>query len=194
MADRGMTYVDSSSLATNINVTEFGPSARPVHASERYANYDFIAVLGLAQRLGILFLPITWQALDEIGRGGQAKINQALVNIETSFAFKRFNSPHPFQEIAQEMEALSRPIIRKHEHIVRLEGVCWDITDDDRVWPVLVFQKTHLGALHEFVRSERFRNLSIDDRLNLCAEIGIAIKDMHASGKPIASTMILDPA
>lgn len=183
MTDRSLG--DSSSLASDNNTKVFGSSAKPVHASKQYADYSFIAVLGLAQRLRIRFLPIIWQAaLGRIGKGGQAGINQALVNVQTSFAFKLFNRPqqYPFREIAQEMVALSHPVVQKHEHIATLEGICWDIPDDDQVWPVLVFQKSHLGDLHSFERLEKFKNLSMDDRLNLCADVGIAIRDMHHNG------------
>ena len=195
MNNRGLIPINDNSLATDSNTTKLGPSAKPIHASEKYAGYGFIAVLGLIQRLRIPFLPITWQApLGRIGRGGQAVINQALVNLQTSFAFKLFDRPqeNPFQQIVQEMVVFCDPVVREHEHIVRLEGVCWDITDDDQVWPVLVFQKTHLGALHEFARLDRFRTLSIEDRLNLCAETGTAIRDMHANGKSMAFADIPD--
>ena len=174
-----------SSLADHPDTKSFGSSATPTLASSQYANYDFIAVLGLAQRLHIPFLPITWQAgLGQIGEGGQARINQALANIQISFAFKHFDHPEPkpFQQTVQEMVVLSHPIIRDHEHIVRLEGVCWDIPSDHEVWPVLVFQKTHLGDLQRFARLKRFDNLSMADKLNLCADIGIAIRDMHHNG------------
>lgn len=80
------------------------------------------------------------------------------------------------------MAVLGHPAIREHKHIVRLEGICWDIPSDDEVRPILVFQKTHLGDLQRFVKLERFKNLSIKDRLNLCADIGIAIRDMHHIG------------
>ena len=122
-----MTDRSVSSLASDSNTKIFGSSARPVHASNQYADYNFIAVLGLAQRLRIRFLPITWQAaLGRVGKGGQAGIHQALINVQTSFAFKLFQRPqqHPFREIAQEMMALSHPVMRKHEHIITLEGIC----------------------------------------------------------------------
>lgn len=177
-----MTDRSVSSLAFDNNTKIFGSSAKPVHASKQYADYSFIAILGLAQRLRIRFLPITWQvALGQIGKGGQAGIHQALVNVQTSFAFKLFNRPqqHPFGEVAQEMVALSHPMVRKHEHIATLEGICWDIPDDDHVWPVLVFQKSHLGDLYRFERLDKFKSLSMNDRLSLCADVGIAIRDMH---------------
>ena len=73
---------------------------------------------------------------------------------------------------------LSHPIVWEHKHIVRVEGICWDILSDHEVWPVLMFQKTHLGDLR-FARLERFKNLSIEDRLDLCADIGVVVRDMH---------------
>lgn len=172
-------------MASDYNTKIFGSSATPVLASEQYADYGFVAVLGLAQRLHIRFLPITWQAaLGRIGKGGQARINQVLANLQISFAFKLFNhqQQYPFREIVQEMVVLSHPVVRKHENIVRLEGICWDISEEDHVWPVLVFQKSHLGDLHNFVKLERFKSLSMEDKVSLCVDIGIAIGDMHHNG------------
>ena len=174
-----------SSLADHPDTKLLGPRATSTLTPSQYADYDFISVLGLAQRLDIPFVPITWQAgLGQIGEGGQARINQALANIQMSFAFKLFDHPDsdPFQQTVQEMAVLSHPAIREHKHIVRLEGICWDIPSDYEVWPVLVFQKTHLGDLQRFARLKKFENLSMKDRLNLCVDIGIAIRDMHHNG------------
>ena len=176
---------ESSSLASDYNTKIFGSSATRVLASEQYADYGFIAFLGLAQRLHVRFLPITWQAaLGRIGEGGQARINQVLANLQISFAFKlfKYQRQYPLREIVQEMVVLSHPVVRKHEHIVRLEGICWDFSEEDHVCPVLVFQKSHLGDLHNFVKLERFKNLSMEDRVSLCVDIGIAIGDMHHNG------------
>lgn len=185
MTDRSSSFF--SSLASDYNTKVFDSSVRPVRASEQYAEYGFIAVLGLAQRLHVRFLPIQWQkALGQIGKGGQAAINEALINLQMSFAFKLFKyrpPQYPFREITQEMAVLCHPVVRKHEHIVRLEGICWDISEDDSVWPVLVFQKSQFGDLHDsFAKWQRFKNLSIEDKLNLCADVGIAIRDMHHNG------------
>ena len=182
MTDSSSSYGNFSSLASDYYTKVFASGARPVHASEQYADYGFIAVLGLAQRMGVRFLPITWQtALGRIGKGGQAGINEALANIQTSFAFKLLHRPqqHPFKVIAQEIVVLSHPVVRKHEHIVTLEGICWDIPEDDQVWPVLVFQKSHFGDLCKLSKLKRFKDLLIEDKLSLCADIGIAIRDMH---------------
>ena len=180
-----LSFGEESSVASDPHTKLFGPGATAVRAATDYKDYGFIAVLGLAQRLGIHFLPITWQApLGSIGEGGQARINQALVDIQTSFAFKQFKYPDydPFREIVQEMVILCHPIIRKHKHIVSLEGICWDVRQDENVWPVLVFQKSHFEDLFKFARSEEFRDLSIEDKLRLCADVGSAIRDMHSNG------------
>ena len=186
MTNRSLGFLSGfNSLASNPSTKTFGSSARPVHASEKYADYGFIALLGLAQRLNVRFLPITWQApLGQIGRGGQAGINEAMANAQISFAFKLFKRPqqHPFRDIAQEMVVLSHPTVRQHKHIVTLEGICWDISEDDQVWPVLVFEKSYLGDLHRFAGLESFKDLSIEDKLNLCADIWLAIRDMHGNG------------
>lgn len=175
----------SDSFASSYNTIVLRSSARPVRASDQYAHYDFIAILGLAQRLHVSFLPITWQAARGlIGMGGQAKISQSQITPDISFAFKIFsNQRHAtFAEIAQEIAMLRHPVVREHEHLATLEGICWDIQEDNQVWPVLVFQQSHLGDLHGFSKLERFKNLLIEDKLDLCADIGIAIRDMHHNG------------
>lgn len=184
-----IVFGEQSSLVSKPNTKVLGPSAVLVRASERYSDYSFIAFLGLAQRLKVDFLPVIWQApLGRIGRGGQAKITQALVNIQTSFAFKLFDhvSHDPFREVAQEMVVLSHHAIREHKHIVRLEGVCWDVKSSVDVSPVLVFQKTDLGDLQNFSMTEKFKGLSIHERLNFCSEIGLAIRDMHRNGSNLS--------
>lgn len=176
-----------SSLASDRHTKRFYSSASLEYVKDEYAGYSFIAVLGLAQRLHVDFLPITWdEDLRPIGRGGQARINQVMMNIQTSFAFKSFDHQRledPFREIVQEITVLAHPSIRQHPYINRLEGICWDITENDEVWPVLVFQKTHLSDLYDFATSERGIKLSAQDRLELCADIGVAIRDMHANSK-----------
>jgi serine/threonine protein kinase len=184
-----------SDITTDSHPKQFYRSASLVQPPEHYANYDLIAFLGLAQRLSVEFLPITWQSFRGlIGGGGQAKVNQASMNLRMSFAFKRFNHQSfrdPLQEIVQEMVVLACPNIRQHKYIIRLEGICWDFTTRNEVWPVLIFEKTHLGDLYDFARSSKGKSLSIQDRLDICTDIGIAIKDMHANSE--GSSIITNP-
>lgn len=166
--------------------TCFGASAISAYPGDDYSDYCFIAVLGLAQRLKIDLLPITWQA--QLGLVGQsrAKINQALVNVQTSFAFKCFDhadQSNPLRETVQEMVILSHPLVQDHPHIVQLIGICWDIPRDDQVWPVLVFEKTHLGDLYHFAQFGNGKDLSLKDKLKICTDVGIAIRDMHLNSR-----------
>lgn len=164
---------------------EFELSVKLFNSAAQPEDYGFIAVLALAQRLKIPFLPITWQALrDDLGRGGQARICQASANVETSFAFKRsVNSDEdtPFRAIVSEMIMLSHHVIRDHPYVVTLEGICWDIPNDSQVWPVLIFEKSIHGDLLEFVQAGLGRSLSIQEKLKLCTDIGIAVRDMHSN-------------
>jgi hypothetical protein len=188
MAASDLSYAYSyTSLATDPYTTRFGASARHVHPAEACSDYGFIAVLALIQRLEIDLLPITWQAaLDSLGKGGQGEVSQALINIQTSLAFKRFETKgqsDPFREIVQEMVVLRHPGVRGHPHIVQLVGVCWEIPDKDHVWPVLVFEKTQLGDLYRFKQSGNGRSLCLEDKLKICVEIGVALRDMHRNSK-----------
>ncbi|KAJ6439093.1 mutator-like element [Purpureocillium lavendulum] len=176
-----------SAALPSSQLTLFYQSASIASQSAETAGYGFIALLGLAQRLGVDFLPLTWQAvlgsLEEDGkggRGGQAKIFQSYVNPETSFAFKRFERDS-FREVVSELLALAQDGIRKHPYITNLEGLCWDVMADDDVQPVLVFEKSHFGDLYHFMRSGEGKDISMGERMRLCVDIGIAIRDMHAN-------------
>ncbi|KAH8885906.1 kinase-like protein [Thozetella sp. PMI_491] len=155
---------------------------------------NFITFLAAAQKLGIPFLPLTWQAKRELlGRGGTSQVNQALVNLQTSFAFKRVafkdKMDEPEGEILQrlinEMTVLRNPTIQDHPNILELQGICWDVPLDDpsdgKIWPVLVFEKSQFGDLRHFAKLDIGRNLSPGQRLELCLEIGSAIAHMHSS-------------
>lgn len=194
MTNQSLFSFNAESSSSGDSDTDLpNPGIIPERAPYRFAGYDFIALLGLIQRLKIDFLPVTWQgALGSIGEGRQATINQALANVQMSFAFKLFHRSQQdsFRPIIQEMVALSHPVIQKHRHIVRLEGICWDVSSNSEIWPVLVLQKSRLGDLCRFARSEAFKNVSIGDKLNICADIGIAIRDMHCNGNILTEISI----
>lgn len=175
------------SLASNVSSMLLSAGAIP-QSSHVYSNYSFIDTLALAQRLQVPFLPITWQgALGAINGGGQAEIYQSLINAQTSLAFKLFRGYErkknsKLQELISEIVVLTHPVIRQHPYVVRLEGICWDTPQDEPISPVLVFEKAQTGDLYHFLRSGQGQGLSTTDRLDICVDIGIAVRDMHSSG------------
>ena len=111
-----------------------GPSNR--RGTEIEIPDDFVSILGICQRLGVGFLPVTWfPALDALGIGGQAEIRQSMVNVSLSFAFGRVKlKDHTQQEERDAYQALKshvtilrHPAIRLHPNILSLMGICWDI-------------------------------------------------------------------
>jgi hypothetical protein len=157
------------------------------------AQYDLITLLAVIQRLGIEILPITWQAARQpIGIGATGRINEAFINLHTSFAFKcvsdsqkeRESKEAIIQVLINEVTVLGYKSIRNHPNIVELQGICWDVTSDDKgddkVWPVLVFEKTQYEDLYNFAMLQVGRELCFAERLKLCTDVGMAIWDMHA--------------
>jgi Protein tyrosine and serine/threonine kinase len=154
--------------------------------------YDFLDFLGVAQSLKIDFLPIQSQpALDKVGKGGTANILQALVNAQTTFAFKHLKSPRLAEDksrnlraLIAELSVLGHPAIRHHPNIAHIEGICWDVLDGgEEVWPILVFEKTQLGDLNRFVSSGPGKELNFKTRIDILFDVALAVRDLHAAGK-----------
>ena len=154
--------------------------------------YDFLDILGIAQRLKLDFLPVTWQsALDKVGEGGTAKIHQSMINPTTSFAFKLLKRPRCATEESQSLRALLAEIavlghysIRWNPHVAHLEGICWDVDPDGQeIWPVLVFEKSRYGDLNTFMKSSSGQALDFQDRINLLFGVADAVRVLHGSGK-----------
>jgi len=160
------------------------------------APYDLITFLAVIQKLGIDILPITWQAARQpIGIGATGRINEALINLHTSFAFKcvsdrqkeRETKEGVIQALINEVTVLGHESIRNHSNIVELQGICWDVasddTGDDKVWPVLVFKKAQYEDLYYFAMQLVGRELCFAERLKLCIDVGTAILDMHSNSR-----------
>ena len=159
--------------------------------------YDIIAVLESAQQCNINFYPVTWQiGLGNIGQGATANIHQALIQPQTSLAFKRLTWPSDhqhqggidgsksFHALLSEISVLVGPWIHFHPHIVTLHGICWDINPvNEEVWPVLVFEKAQYGDLESFMKTAAGRGLKIEERIRFCKEIAIAITSLHLFSK-----------
>ncbi|KAI1284233.1 TPR-like protein [Xylaria sp. FL0933] len=168
-------------LSTALELPE--PDARP----KRFSILSFLAT---AQTLGVTILPITWEAArQDVGSGGTSKIHESLANLRTSLAFKRIHEiskqektdSELFRILANEVTILSHPIVREHENIAQLQGICWDISPDDgKPWPVLVFEKSQFGDLYDFASLPVGRDMDVSNRIKLCVDIGTALLDMHS--------------
>jgi hypothetical protein len=154
---------------------------------------DFISFLELAQRLHFDFLPITWHpALERVGQGATSEIRQALITLNLNFAFKRVRQSRQlrseknstFQTLVTELLVLGYPSIRNHPNMSSLYGICWDVSlDDGRVWPVFVFQKSEFGDLENFMKTDVGKEMSLENRLWLCADIATAVAELHSAGE-----------
>ena len=183
-------------------------SAIPQKALDRH---DLITFLGVAQKLRIQLLPITWQpTLDRIGQGATAEIRESIATMKFSFAFKRpsVRSSFDFEDferrllpcLIDEISILGHPRIRKHPNIIDLEGICWEIisgkgmrisrelpvdftTGDQGIVPVLVFRKSKYGDLYNFMMQDGGKELSFSDKIDICIDIAGAIAEMHSQGR-----------
>lgn len=199
-------YILKASKSQYLSYGSDFESATPQKVDFRY---DLITFLGVAQRLGIDFLPITWQqALDRIGRGATAEIRETLLTLQASFAFKRpiFQSsfdPGEFEgrilpSLIAEMSILAQPSIRRHPNIIRLEGICWEVspgqgppvlrdrpveTGNGGIVPVLVFEKANHGDLSSFMMHSEGKQLDFTERLELCTAVAEAIITMHSNSR-----------
>ncbi|KAI1123368.1 kinase-like domain-containing protein [Nemania abortiva] len=153
--------------------------------------FNLLSFLAAAQALDITLLPITWEAARrDVGVGGTSRINQSLANLHTSFAFKRIHDASKrqktereiFHNLTNEIRILSHKIVREHQSIAQLQGICWDISPKDgKPWPVLVFEKSQFGDLYRFASLPVGREMSMSDSIGLCVDIGRAVVNMHAS-------------
>jgi serine/threonine protein kinase len=154
---------------------------------------DFLKFLGVVQQHEIDVFPITWHpALDNIGEGATAEIRAALIDLQTTYAFKRFimsdnNEEKLLLHIISEVSILGLESIRDHPNIIKLEGVAWDINNHGQVWPVLVFEKAQHGDLEAFFASNAGKNLTFEERLDLCIHIGTALMVLSAHSKSYKS-------
>ncbi|KAF8538812.1 hypothetical protein BDD12DRAFT_739667 [Trichophaea hybrida] len=159
-------------------------SAAPTNLAHGDPQNDLIAFLSVVQKYNVGYLPITWQpALKDLGKGGSGTISQSAFSTDMPLAFKRFHddngSDMDFLPLISEVLILSQPAIQNHPNIVNLEGICWEIKRrTEKAVPVLVYEKA-AWDLQQFMNVSEGRNMSMDDRLNLCADIGSAISTLH---------------
>lgn len=178
------SYLQSSQLADSRQTAASTTIPRDDQA------YGLISFLGLAQRLNVNLLPNRWMAglrlLGNRGHGGQAHI------LETSdLAFKRFERKKSsyvgkndhFQEPVNEMLTLKHGAVHGHQHLTQLKGLCWDFSDENEVYPVFVFEMSKLGDLYYFASFGQGQALPFHSKLQLCVDVGLAIRDLHAGSR-----------
>jgi hypothetical protein len=191
VASPSMTLISFEKCGTSYQ------SATPVYQQGSIEQCGLISFLALVQQLEVDLLPITWQPfLDRVGEGGTAEIRQSLINLQMSLAFKRIKDSELamldesiiFHRLMAEISVLGHASVRGHPNIVSLLGVCWQVIGNNvawKAWPVLVFEKTPFGNLKEFAQSEMGQKLHPHDKVQLCGDIAMAIRDMNASSKCI---------
>ncbi|KAL2870917.1 uncharacterized protein BJX67DRAFT_210585 [Aspergillus lucknowensis] len=169
------------------------------------ADINIITFLTLLQKAKIPILPLTWQSSRQLlGRGATSQVNQSLVDIETSFAFKRVaekdrlekTDQEIFRRLINEVYMLRHKAVVNHPNILELQGICWDVPlknkhpaperaepgflDTDKVWPVLVFQKAHFEDLYTFAQRPIGQALGVPERWKICLDIGTAMAHMQS--------------
>ena len=161
-----------------------------LHLCVSDSHVDLLAFLATAQANKIDFLPIAWYPSYFLGRGGFALLHQSPVKAELSYAFKRLgkHSQAPnketedFSSSITELTILRHIPISTHPHVIRLEGICWEVTArEDRILPVLVFEKAAYGDLFQFRDTEEGKKLTVEQKVSLCAQILDALYTLHAS-------------
>ena len=154
---------------------------------------NLLSFLATAQALEIEFLPITWQtARKAMGQGGTSRITQAPANIQMSLAFKVVKDEEKiekteaelFQMVTNEITVLGHPSVKEHPNIAQLQALCWDVSDE-KVWPVLVFEKSQFEDLYSFVTLPVEEDLDVHQRLKLCIDVGEAMIYMHSHSKSL---------
>ena len=102
-----------------------------------------------------------------------------------------------FRTLIAEILVLMHPSMFAHPNIITFEGICWDVSlEEERVWPVLMYEKSVYGDLEWFANYGAGTSLSLDTRLKLCRDVVAAIMDMHSSGmynqRPERFTLLLN--
>ena len=167
----------------------FPRSSASTSRANRAFESDLIAFLSIVQKCNVQYLPITWQpALSTLGVGGSGSISQSTFMTEKPLAFKRFHDSEnsdDFLPMISEVLILSQPPIQNHPNIVDLEGICWEVKRwTEKAVPVLVFEKAPWD-LQQFMNVREGMDMELEDRLNICADIGGAIVALHAYGLSI---------
>ncbi|KAL9579127.1 MAG: hypothetical protein Q9212_005289 [Teloschistes hypoglaucus] len=155
---------------------------------------DLISFLAVAQFYEIDIISVSWEkGRGQTGSGATSNIWQSSHSRSVDFAFKRTklaekslidkqDEERAFNAFVSEISVLRHPLIEHHQNIVNLEGISWDVpARSERVWPVLILEKSQLGDLESFMRSEQGRATTMHQRLGFCSDVANALIALHSS-------------
>lgn len=155
------------------------------------AHLNLYSFFSVAQQYGLEFMPITWEpARESLGVGISGRVNQSVIDVETSLAFKRPSNYSPNETSRQQMfrawlleiAILRSPEIQRHPNIIDLEGIAWEFEDSSTLLPVLVYRKSQLGSLRKYVEA-RGSSMSFDQRLSACVDLASGLAALHSCSK-----------
>lgn len=127
--------------SSSFNITSLLDSISEAGSPGHHQN--FVKFLQYATALRLNTLALTWElALEALGRdGATTRVNQSVVNLETTFMYKRFKpevtdhrlSEAQFRELRytamiNELIILAHPEIGGHNSIVRFVGICFELS------------------------------------------------------------------
>ena len=70
------------------------------------------------------------------------------------------------------------------QNVANLEGICWDVDlGGEKVWPVLVFEKSRYGDLNNFMVSSSGKALDFKYKVELLFGIADAVRTLHSAGR-----------
>ena len=197
MESTATSYYSEWSLTGSSTTARLVSSLEVVNLDPEPQTFDFMSFLATAQALNIPLLPISWQeGIQDGGFGATSTIKQAYVSKSRRFAFKRIRESYKresskrqiYRSLISEISVLGQMSIREGFNISPLLGICWDISPCDHIpWPVLVFEMSDRGSLSDFIASAAGRELDLEERLELCGEIGSVIYSLHNESKQAMS-------
>ena len=176
-------------------------SAAPVdNAASPNIHHDPITFMSVVQWSHADILTMTWHPeLESLGEGDSGEIRQAVIDLQTNFAFKRLKRRNDlassYRAVMSEILVLQSPSIRSHPNVAKLIGVCWE-TDagSGDIWPVLISEKADCGDLREFMGTESGRMMSIQARVQLCIDVARGILELHDASRPTQVLAIIIPS
>jgi hypothetical protein len=112
--------------------------------------------------------------------GGSGTINQSKFVANMPLSFKQFYDGSDFLPLVPDVLILSQPQMRSHPNIINLKGVSWEIKPrTEKAVTVLIFEKA-MWELKQFMNVREGMNLSNEDQLKICVDIGRAFTVLHA--------------